>query len=223
MCWCKNKILKAAYIGACYCHVVMLGEVVQAMQKCLRPGTVPEALGACQCTWRKPTDFPSQWLQCGEFTNKKEKVYHCVMVCNTMQPKGLNLGFASPWVKSLSLFFVFSGTSCALWSGVLCLNPATSGVYKTSQWGSPSSSTQIWLSRHQNFWDVDLRRRTYKVLAFLNAVNAEDPLGQPLFQIISNIGQSLVTCASLKWMKIKHSNSNCLFHFYMTFSFVIMT
>ena len=36
----------------------------------------------------------------------------------------------------------------------------------TWHWGSPSSSTQILLSRRQKFWDVDLRRRIHKVLAF---------------------------------------------------------
>ena len=74
------------------------------------------------------------------------------------------------------------------WS--LVFESSNIGVYKILQWGSPSSSMQISLSRRQNFGDVDSRKRIDKVLAFqccrvLNEGNeaAEDPLGQPLFQL----------------------------------------
>ena len=78
---------------------------------------------------------------------------------------GLSIFNLSPTQKTCLLPMVLKLT-CLGWSLVFESSNIQARVYKTLQWGSPSSSTQILLSRLRNFGEVDLRRPIDKVLAF---------------------------------------------------------
>ena len=134
-----------------------------------------------------------------------------------MQPKG----FASPWVKPLSLLFVFSGTSSVFESiniwGLQDIAMGQPKLYNSEFVVKTSKFSGCWLKEAHKCWPSD---------GVLNKGNAaaEDMLGQPLFQISMAHFKHLPESGHLCKSKVNENQTlNSLFHFYMTFSFVMMT